>query len=183
MKIMKRAGCVLVTVGFESLSQEILNNIHKGTTVEQIIKFVKDTKKAGLLVHAAYMVGNPGETKESLENMLALAKKMNTDSAQFYPLVVYPGTEAYKWAKDNGYLITEDYTKWADENGGYSCLISTPFLSKNEVLNFCQKANKEYYLRLRYIFYKLAYTLIHPYEIRRILKASKTFFNFLFQRG
>ena len=104
-KLMKAAGCHLITIGFESANQKILNNLHKGITVEQIKEFVRSSKKARLLVHGCFIAGNPGETKTTLKENLELAKKLNCDSMQFYPLIVYPGTEAYNWAKENNYLF------------------------------------------------------------------------------
>lgn len=55
MKAMKKAGCRLIIPGIESGTQEILNNIKKGTTLKQIEEYVKNAKKAGLLIHACYM--------------------------------------------------------------------------------------------------------------------------------
>lgn len=179
MKLMKKAGCHLLTVGFENGNQAVLNNMRKGITVEQIRKFVKNSKKAGLLVHGCFMAGNPGETQETLEQSLKLAKELNCDSMQFYPLVVYPGTEAYQWAKDNGYLTTTNYEKWATKEGGYSCLLNLPQLSAQEIADFCQRATREYYLRPAYILMKLKHLIFHPGEIRRTLKAAKTFFKYL----
>lgn len=51
----------------------------------------------------AIWIGNKGETKETMEKNLKLALKLNTDTAQFFPLIPYPGTEAYQWARENGY--------------------------------------------------------------------------------
>ena len=72
MKAMKKAGCRLIIPGIESGTQEILNNIKKGTTLKQIEEYVKNAKKAGLFIHACYMVGNKGETKETMEKPLNL---------------------------------------------------------------------------------------------------------------
>ena len=97
---MKKAGCRLIIPGIESGTQEILDNIQKGTKLEQIYKYVENAKKAGLLIHACYMVGNQGETKETMQKTLNLALQLNTDTAQFFPLIPYPGTKAYNWAKE-----------------------------------------------------------------------------------
>ena len=59
-----------------------------------------------------FMAGNPGETHETLAKTLKLAKDLNPDTAQFFPLMVYPGSEAYEWVKQNNNLITEDYIGW-----------------------------------------------------------------------
>ncbi|MDI6886820.1 MAG: radical SAM protein, partial [archaeon] len=66
MKEMRKANCRLLIVGYESGSDEILKNIKKGITVEQIRRFAKDARKAGLLVHGDFIIGLPGETKETM---------------------------------------------------------------------------------------------------------------------
>jgi len=179
MKWMKKAGCHLLTVGFESANQQILNNIHKGIKVEQIREFVKNAKRTRLLVHGCFMAGNPGETKETLEETLKLAKELNCDSIQFYPLIVYPGTEAYQWAKENKYLNTSDYQQWLDNEGIYISLLNQPQLNSKEVLDFCDHATRKYYLRFSYILMKIKNIILNPREIARTLKAAKTFFKYL----
>lgn len=176
MKWMKKAGCRLVTVGFESANQKILNNIHKGITVGQIEEFVKNTKEAGILVHGCFMAGNPGETKETLEEMLKFAKKLNCDTMQFYPLIAYPGTEAYQWAKESNYLITTDFSQWATKAGGLKGSLTFPRLSSKEIADFCRRATKEYYLRLPYILMKLKQLILNPAEIKRTVNGAKAFF-------
>ncbi|MEK7376777.1 MAG: radical SAM protein, partial [Candidatus Margulisiibacteriota bacterium] len=129
LKVMKAAGCRLLCVGVESGDQKILDNIQKGITLEKIHKFVKDARKAGILIHACFMAGNPGETKETLQKTLRFAKELSTDTAQFFPLMVYPGTKAYWWAKENGYLTTQNYSEWLTDKGLHNCVVSTPELS------------------------------------------------------
>lgn len=51
------------------------------------------------MVHACYMVGNQGETHETMKETLSAAMRFKTDTAQFFPLIPYPGTGAYDWAK------------------------------------------------------------------------------------
>jgi hypothetical protein len=94
MKIMKAAGCRCMCVGFESGSKLLLENIKKKMTIEKMHQFVADARKAGILVHGCFMVGHPGETKETMEQTLELAKQLTPDTVQFYPIMVYPGTEA-----------------------------------------------------------------------------------------
>ena len=132
MKKMKQAGCHLIIPGIESSNQQILNNIKKGTTVKQINEYIANAKKAKLLVHACYMVGNKGETKETMQETLELALKLNTDTAQFYPLLPFPGTEAYYWAKENGY-IKGDYSDYVKEDGTINCIFELPNISAQEM--------------------------------------------------
>jgi radical SAM superfamily enzyme YgiQ (UPF0313 family) len=75
MVLMKKAGCRLFCVGFESGDQKILDNIKKSLTIEQIRTFMKNAKRAGILVHGCFMVGNRGETAETLGKTLRFAKE------------------------------------------------------------------------------------------------------------
>jgi radical SAM superfamily enzyme YgiQ (UPF0313 family) len=181
MRIMKKAGCRLIIPGIESGNQQILNNIKKGTKVEQFSEYVKNAKKAGLLIHACYMVGNQGETKETMEETLKLALKLNTDTAQFFPLIPYPGTEAYDWAKQNGY-IEHKYENYCKEDGTHSTVLNLPGLSAEQMVDFCNRARKKYYLRPRYILHRLKAGLTQKGDFRRSLKAFKKFKNYLFKK-
>ena len=89
---------------------------------------------------------------------------------QFFPLIPYPGTEAYTWAKENGY-ITGTYDDYCKEDGTLNCVISTPELTSEELVSFCAAARKKYYLRPWYIMHRLAMGLRDPEDMRRSLKA------------
>lgn len=178
MKAMKKAGCRLIIPGIESGSQQILDNIKKGTKVEQFYSYVANAKKAGLLIHACYMVGNQGETKETMKETLKLALKLNTDTAQFFPLIPYPGTEAYQWAKTNGYIET-DYTKYCLPDGTHNTVLNLPGLSAQEMVDFCNKARKKYYLRTSYMIHRLKVGLKNPSDLKRSIKAFKKLKHYL----
>lgn len=177
LKLMKRAGCRLVTVGFESGSQQILDNIHKGERIERYHKFAKDAKRAGVLIHGCIMAGNPGDTRETLAESYAFAKKINCDSMQFYPLYVYPGTEAYDWARKNGFVGTNDFSEWATQEGLHNCVLNTPALSSEELVFLCDEYLKKYHLRPGYLLKKLGQAILHPSEGYRTLKSAKVFFS------
>lgn len=170
MLLMKKAGCRTIIPGIESGSQQILDNIKKGTRVEQFYEYVANAKRAGLLIHACYMVGNEGETHETMQQTLELALKLNTDTAQFFPLIPYPGTEAYQWAKSHGY-IQLDYDRYCQEDGTHNCVLSLPGLSAQEMVDFCNRARRVYYLRPRYILHRLRMGLTSIDDLKRSLKA------------
>lgn len=180
MKLMKKAGCRLVIPGIESGTQEVLDNIKKGTTIGEIREYIKNTKKAGLLVHACYMVGNQGETRETMEKTLKLALELNTDTAQFFPLIPYPGTEAYEWNKARGY-IKNGYTGYCKEDGTHNCVLDLPGISGEEMVKFCNDARKKYYLRPGYILHRLVMGLKDPNDLKRSLKAFGQFRKYLFK--
>ncbi|MBL6989698.1 MAG: radical SAM protein [Bacteriovoracaceae bacterium] len=176
---MKKAGCRLIVVGFESADDQILKNIKKGITLEKMEKFVKDAKRAKIMLHSCFMAGNQGETKETLKKSLAFAKKIDADTCQFFPLMVYPGTPAYTWAKENNYLSTTDFKEWLTTEGLHNCVINTPELSATELVEFCDNARKQYYLNPRYITKKALQMVTSPKEITKTAKAAKTFFKYL----
>lgn len=181
MKKMKAAGCRLLIPGIESFNQTILNNIRKGTNLEEIKTYIYNAKKAGLLVHACYMVGNKGETQETMEKTLAAALRFNTDTAQFFPLIPYPGTEVYFWAKENNY-INGDYDKYCKPDGTINCVLNLPNLSADDLVDFCAYARKKYYLRIEYIVYRLWMGLKNFEDLKRSVKAFVKLKESIFKR-
>lgn len=180
MKLMRAAGCRLIIPGIESTNQQILNNIRKGTNVDEIKAYIANAKKAGLLIHACYMVGNEGETRETMLKTLEDAISFNTDTAQFFPLIPYPGTEAYKWAKSNGY-INGEYSEYCKEDGTLNCILNLPSLSATDLVNFCDFARKKYYIRISYFFHRLFQGIRDPEDLKRSFKAFGRFKKFLFK--
>ncbi|KWT78669.1 hopanoid biosynthesis associated radical SAM protein HpnJ [Candidatus Magnetominusculus xianensis] len=176
LALMKKAGCRLVTVGFESGAQSILDAMGKGITLEKYRRFVQDVKQAGLLVHGCMMVGNPGDTRETLAASYRFAIQADCDSMQFYPLYVYPGTEAFEWAKSNGYLTTTDYARWLDGEGQHNCVLETPQLSSREMVALCDDYLRRYHLRPRYLLKKLWQAVRDPAEGYRSLLSAQSFF-------
>ncbi|RJQ16279.1 MAG: radical SAM protein [Nitrospiraceae bacterium] len=182
LKIMKKAGCRLLCIGVESGHQQILDNIRKKLKIEQVETFMKNARKAGILVHGCFMVGNQGETLETMEKTLRLAKRLHPDTAQFFPLMVYPGTRAFEWASEKNYIKYRTYNDWLTSEGLHNCVINTPTLSSDEMVSFCNRARRSFYLRPAYIASKLWQTVTHPSEMKRLLKSFITFSRYLFQK-
>jgi len=176
LKAMKDAGCRLLCVGFESPVQSILDNVHKRTTAEMQLKFMEDCRKIGLLVNGCFILGMPGETKETIRETIEFAKKLNPDTAQFYSLFAYPGTELWEWAKKNGYLTSERYDALLTKEGYHKGNVNLPGLPAEEADKMCKQALKEFYLRREYIFYKFKQVITNFDEAKRTLMAGKVFF-------
>jgi anaerobic magnesium-protoporphyrin IX monomethyl ester cyclase len=181
LKEMKSAGCRLLCVGYESGSQEVLNKVHKGTTLGKIKQFAKDAKKAGIMVHGCFILGLPYDTRKTIEETIEFAKELDPDTAQFYPVMVYPGTEAYEWSKREGYLITEDYSKWLTPEGWHNCMVSRPDISNKDLVKLCDEARIRFYFRPSYILKRLKLSMTDINEAKRTVKSGKTFFNYLFK--
>ncbi len=95
--------------------------------------------------------------------------------------MVYPGTEAYDWAKKNNYLTTNDFSKWITKEGLHTTTVSRPGLSAKKLVEFCDGARREFYLRPSYILSKLKQIIIHPEETKRIIIGAKTLSKYIFR--
>ena len=152
--LMYRSGCRLITLGVESGNQEILDSIKKNITLEQIEKGVKMAHDAKIDVTASFVLGLPGETKQTALNTIKFAKKLNTLYAQFNIIVPYPGTAVYDYAVKNGLLRNRNWSN-------YVSLVSmteldppfiAPGMTKEELLDIQKRAYRGYYLRPVIIF-------------------------------
>jgi anaerobic magnesium-protoporphyrin IX monomethyl ester cyclase len=181
LRSLKESGLRLVCVGFESGDQTILNGIQKGIKVENYKNFREAARKAGVLVHGCFMAGNPGETRQTLQKTLDLALMLNPDTAQFFPMMIYPGTKAFQRAKNEHTLSTENYQEWLTEEGLHRSILQYKDLSGDDLVAWCNQARKKFYLRPGYVLRNFFRILLHPTEGRRILKAAKTFFRYLWK--
>ena len=132
--------------GIESGSPQILKNIKKGgdATVEQTIEAVTATKKAGIQVWGYFVLGLPGETEETINESIQLAKKLPLDLVNFAFGAPYPGTEFHEMAKANGWLISSD---WEDFDQNYSAIVSYENMSAQQIEQAVKRAYREWYLR------------------------------------
>ncbi|WAI00849.1 B12-binding domain-containing radical SAM protein [Methanogenium organophilum] len=180
MKAMKKANCRLLISGFESGSEEILKAIKKGITVDQIRIFSQNAKKAGLLVHGDFIIGLPGETKETIEMTKRLIREIKPEILQVAVASPFPGTEFYFWCKKNGFLLTEDPNDYLDHDGHQKAIISYPCLSNDAMVHEVNGILRGYYLSLGYI--PLAVKQIFKKdaiaEIKRLWFSAKMFLNY-----
>ncbi len=180
LTLMKQAGCQSLCVGFESGSQRILDAMGKGIQIQKMFQFMENARKAGILVHGCFMVGFPGETRSEIEQTLDLAMALKPDTAQFYPVMVYPGTEAYEQYREKNWITARDYDQWLTPEGLHNCVVRNETLTSDELVRICDDARRRFYLRPGYIAYKFGQIIIHPSQAIRTLKAFKTFFRHLF---
>lgn len=181
LKLMKHAGCRMLCIGFESGNQDILDTMKKSMKIGRMRQFAEDAKKVGILIHGCFMVGFPGETAQTMRQTLDLAKDLNPDTAQFYPIMVYPGTDAYEWYERNGFIDSEDFSQWITSEGLHNSVVRTENLTGRQLVDFCDQARREFYLRPNYILRKLRQMILHPREIRRTVRSARTFFKYLFR--
>lgn len=147
LKLMKRSGCRMLCVGFEFGDQEVLNNVKKGTTLDQMYLFAENARKAGLRIHGCFMFGGPGETWETAQKTIKMSQELKIDTAQFTGVVAYPGTTYYDWAKNSGALIPENWRDWVDDDFEQQTVVNLPELSKDQINQLVDQGLREFYLR------------------------------------
>ena len=172
LKAMKEAGCRLMIVGYESGDQQILKNIKKGATLERARQFTKDAHKLGLVIHGDFILGLPGETRETIKNTIAFAKELDVETIQVSVAHAYPGTELYDYAIKNNFLVKGSMV---DEGGHQLAHIEYPGLPADEVLESVHRFYDEYYFRPRAIFRILRKSMFDSGERKRLYKEARTF--------
>ena len=180
MKNMKKANCRFLVVGFESADDDVLRNIKKGFTVETARDFAKNVKKAGLFLHADFIIGLPGEKRETIEKMKRFIREIKPDQLQVSVVTPFPGTELYEWLKENGYLITDDPEEYLDKDGHQRSIVSYPWLSSEEIVKIVDEILREYYLSPRYIPIALRQFLRGKglCEIKRLFRSAMMFLKY-----
>ena len=93
LRDLKRAGCYSMLVGIESGSQRILDAMKKGLNLDLVRERVRLIKKAGLTVHAFFIIGFPGETEEDIQQTMRFARSLPLDGALFSCFLPLPGSE------------------------------------------------------------------------------------------
>jgi radical SAM superfamily enzyme YgiQ (UPF0313 family) len=169
LTLMKKAGCRLIVTGFESIDQNVLDKVNKGIKMVEVYNYSRDAKRAGIKIHACFMAGNPGDTIETLNKSLEWAIDQNFDTVQFFPLQVYPGTKAYDWAIQTGYIKEQNYRNWVTPSGMHNMTINENEngLTFKQCLDFCDEARRKFYLRPSFIFKKLVTGIFQPQELRK----------------
>jgi len=156
LKLMKKAGCRNLHVGYESSNNEVLKKTAKGITFEEMIEFTYNAKRTGLNIHADFLMGLYPETRSTILKTIDWACKLDPFTAQFQIIIPYPCTPLYQQLKKKGYLNKEGQPHY-------------PWLSNSEIRKLSKLAYRRFYFRWSYFLR----TITHPYD--RIIKRIPTF--------
>lgn len=181
LKVMKENGLRLLLVGYESGNQQILHNIKKGMRVEVAKEFTKNCHKLGIKIHGTFIVGLPGETKETIQETIAFAKEINPHTLQVSLAAPYPGTALHKQATENGWLNV-DAAELIDENGVQIAPLHYPHLSHTEIFESVEEFYRKFYFRGSKIASILNEMIRSPQMLKRRLREGVEFFQFLKDR-
>ncbi len=173
LKAMRDAGCRLLIVGYESGDQEILKNIKKGATIDMARRFTANCKKLGLAIHGDFIVGLPGESRETIQRSISFAKELDVQTIQVSIAHPFPGTEFYDHVKKNG-LIAIDETM-TDEAGHQLPNYTYPGLDRGELVNWVERFYGEYYFRPKVAFRLVSKAMFNGNDRRRLYKEAREY--------
>ncbi|HEY2466754.1 MAG TPA: radical SAM protein, partial [Terracidiphilus sp.] len=180
LQAMKDAGCRLLIVGFESGDPQILKNIKKGATVDRARAFVHDCHDLGLTIHGDFILGLPGETKESIQNTIKFAKGLDVETIQVSIAHAFPGTELFDYAKSNGFIVHT--AAMNDESGHQMAHIEYPGLPTDYVLEMVHRFYDEYYFRPKAAA-RVVWKAIVNRDLRRLYREARSFLKLRAQRN
>ncbi len=181
LKIMRDNGLRLLTVGYESGNQKILYNIKKGMRVEVARRFTKDCHELGVRIHGTFILGLPGETKETIEETIRFAAEMNPHTIQVSLAAPYPGTFLHKQAVENGWFAREQ-TDLLSDSGAQMAPLDYPHLSHVEINRSVDEFYRRFYFRAGKIAAIVSEMMRSPDAMRRRLREGVEFFQYLRQR-
>ncbi|MGO4128048.1 hopanoid biosynthesis associated radical SAM protein HpnJ [Inquilinus sp. YAF38] len=181
LKVMRDNGLRLLLVGYESGNQQILFNIKKGMRIEVAEKFTKDCHELGIQIHGTFILGLPGETKETIQETIRFATKINPHTIQVSLAAPYPGTFLYNQAVENGWL-DEANAELVDEKGVQIAPLHYPHLSHGEIFHSVEDFYRRFYFRAPKIASIVGEMVRSPEMMKRRLREGVEFFRFLKER-
>jgi radical SAM superfamily enzyme YgiQ (UPF0313 family) len=158
--LMKEAGVWNVAFGIESGNQQILNNIRKDITLDEIRNAIKLAKKAKLGTDGYFMLGHPGETEATIKETISFARSLDLDFAKFTINIPLPGTPQFDEWEQAGVIKTRDWTKYTFHTPP-SEIYEHPTTDWQTIEKYYRLAPRKFYLRPSYIF-------------KRVIKDSKS---------
>src|SRR5215208_1993319 len=181
LEVLKDNGLRLLLVGYESGNQQILHNIKKGMRVEVAKTFTKNCHELGVAIHGTFILGLPGETKETIEETIQFATEINPHTIQVSLAAPYPGTFLYKQAIENGWLDDAN-AELVDDHGVQIAPLHYPHLSHSEIFHSVEDFYKRFYFRAPKIASIVGEMVRSPDMMKRRLREGVEFFRFLRER-
>ncbi len=181
LKVLKENGLRLLLVGYESGNQQILHNIKKGMLVDVARRFTKDCHELGIKIHGTFILGLPGETRETIEQTIKFATELNPHTMQVSLAAPYPGTYLHKQAVENGWLDASR-AELIDDHGIQIAPLTYPHLSHTEMFDSLEDFYKRFYFRVPKIAAIVGEMLTDRQMLVRRLREGREFFAFLKER-
>jgi hopanoid biosynthesis associated radical SAM protein HpnJ len=181
LEVLKDNGLRLLLVGYESGNQQILHNIKKGMRIEVAERFTKDCHDLGITIHGTFILGLPGENKDTIRETVEFAKRINPHTIQVSLAAPYPGTFLYNQALQNGWLDAAN-AELVDEHGIQIAPLHYPHLSHKQIFDSLETFYREFYFRPGKIAAIVGEMVRSTDMMKRRLREGVEFFHFLRER-
>jgi radical SAM superfamily enzyme YgiQ (UPF0313 family) len=149
---LREAHFWLVLYGVENGNQDMLRKMNKNITTEEIKRAFKLTRQAGLSTIAAFMVGNYGETKTTIDDSIKLMKQIKPDYVGFSIASPFPGSELFRIAVEKDLILEKDFKNYQFGD----VILETEELSKDDLIFYSGMAGREYYKMKQSFAYRYA---------------------------
>jgi len=175
LRLMRKAGCEMITYGIESGDPRVLKVIRKGITVEQVKIAFKNSHKVGIRTRANFMIGHPTETREEILQTITLAKQIKPYDSGFYITLPIPGSKLYEMSLEQGVLEEDDYENLMWYGEPKTTLAN---VSLRELKELQKRAYREFYLRPSFIINKLL-NIRSVDELVNLIKGARPLFSII----
>jgi radical SAM superfamily enzyme YgiQ (UPF0313 family) len=179
LKVFRDNGLRLLLVGYESGSQAILNNVRKGIRVDRAREFTRHARALGITIHGTFILGLPGETRQTIEATIRFAQEIDPHTLQVSLAAPYPGTELYRQAQAGGWLEAQALV---DGQGTQSSVLGYPHLPREEIFAAVEAFYRRFYFRPRKMLALGGEMLRDRRVLRRRLGEGVDFLRFLRRR-
>jgi radical SAM superfamily enzyme YgiQ (UPF0313 family) len=144
-------------------------------------RFTKDCHELGIKIHGTFILGLPGETRETIQETIRFATEINPHTIQISLAAPYPGTFLHKQAMENGWFATNN-AELVDESGVQIAPLNYPHLSHSEIFSSVEDFYKKFYFRAPKIAAIVNEMVRSPQMMKRRLREGVEFFQFLRER-
>jgi anaerobic magnesium-protoporphyrin IX monomethyl ester cyclase len=182
LRLMQKAGCRQLLIGFESADQNVLNRMKKGITVTKMSEFTHRAARMGFHIHGCFTLGMPGETSETLQKTVNFALEHPLSTVQFSAAMPFPGTSYYDECEEQDLLEPGGWQNYLSVDGEQQAIVSYPGIDREEVTRTVDRALKEFYFRPSYMF-RLLRTTRNFGDLKRKVRGAKSLVEYLVTRG
>lgn len=174
-QLMHKAGCYMVAIGIESANPQILKNIRKGETIEQISDAIKIAHDVGMEVQGNFILGLPGETKETLEQTIKYTKTSKVERANINILQFFPGSKLF-------YDFNVQFDSNYEDAAANKVRVKACDLPAKDLEKALQRAIREYWLRPSILINILKYIKLGQFKLVLKRLAQYNFFGNIAQK-
>jgi radical SAM superfamily enzyme YgiQ (UPF0313 family) len=146
LKVLKDNGLRLLLVGYESGNQQILNNIKKGIRLDTARQFTRDCHELGIMIHSAFTLGLPGETRKTIRETIRYATAIDPHTIQVSIVAPYPGAYLHRQAVEHGWLHGGG-KELVNDHGLQISALNYPHLPHREIFDAVETFYRRFYFR------------------------------------